>query len=63
MDAIKALCRSLLVMLLLWMVSLLVYYWPLPEEALQVVSPVERMGQVPAPSGGNQLGLRALQVD
>jgi len=33
MDAIKALCRSLLVMLLLWMVSLLVYYWPLPEEA------------------------------
>lgn len=30
----KSLFRTLLVMLFLWMISLLVYYWPLPEEVL-----------------------------
>jgi hypothetical protein len=42
MNTMKALFRSLLVMLFLWMISLLVYYWPLPEEVLQLGEKAEQ---------------------
>ncbi|MDP2188295.1 MAG: hypothetical protein Q8J69_06395 [Sphingobacteriaceae bacterium] len=39
----KAILRSLCVMLILWMLSLLVYYWPLPEEVVRVL-PMQKKG-------------------
>jgi hypothetical protein len=38
----KSIFRTLLVMLFLWMISLLVYYWPLPEEVLPLRETAEQ---------------------
>lgn len=57
----KSIFRTLLVMLFLWMVSLLVYYWPLPEEVVPL-NETAKQTQV-AQDGEPNRRLRMLPID
>lgn len=63
MNTFKALFRALLVMLFLWMFSLLVFYWPLPQEVVRLVPKYEVQKQAELTSKEADQRLRMLPVD
>ena len=63
MNTMKAVFRSLLVMLFLWMISLLVYYWPLPEEVAKLMPVPQTMERGIGMENALDQRVRVLQVD
>jgi hypothetical protein len=63
MNTMKAVFRSLLVMLFLWMISLLVYYWPLPEEVAKLMPVTQTMERGIGMENALDQRVRVLQVD